>query len=704
MNVEEDIQSENSMNDGDYSNGKDNYDDVNLSIDKLQHQDNIIDNQLDISIQSDDECAIIENSLNISNIDEDISKLHHELPSFTDIGINSNHKDNIANEDNNIDNDIDFPTVNCLKIHLKHGTSIEQLLEHVSSYRFTVSDIIETLINIDEVKDEEGARTLCSLLFSNGFISILQPNGYDNKDVDEDNNFDGLNDKDVSIDRDIKVNNTIVKEELLCKAEGEFEDDEDDVSTGDTDSSISNYGNSNDDTIDNNVINNTLDKCDYNNDIDEDEDGCSGNRVDNTETYMIKENEITLNKPYNQAKISSTRARKVIKNLSAKITSKSFTLFPYLKNEEIVFSIPSLYPELTAAAAAAASELYSNINTTSTITSATTTTTNNNNSNEKMKKLSSFSIILGENKYNFKCASFDECMGWMQGCRQSVEFAWKNYFIDESCHKSDPITMDTFQTQVTLSIKVDGPTKVLSIVQDKDKKVENKSNESIKENTQKEKKSLNLPTVSDYFNNDSSDDEESADLEAIDSNHSKLNVSLKIESIALSLVDSEPSEVFYFCLKDIEMSIERTKYRVRFGCTVQDIQISNQLLSPAFPVSLFPRRANINLNNASNSMRLLIPGLHQRGNSFPTLHVFSQEKFHQNYNVSNSNKNDINLKYFDRFTFWIAPLQLDLDDESLIRVFRFFNEISKINIYLLYIFISNNLYLFITFRYSYKNS
>ena len=73
-----------------------------------------------------------------------------------------------------------------------------------------------------------------------------------------------------------------------------------------------------------------------------------------------------------------------------------------------------------------------------------------------------------------------------------------------------------------------------------------------------------------------------------------VSVSVKVESVAVSVVDSEPAEVCYICLEDIEVSVERTRALISTAATVQLVQISNQLLDPVFQVMLFPRQRKQN--------------------------------------------------------------------------------------------------------------
>lgn len=157
-----------------------------------------------------------------------------------------------------------------------------------------------------------------------------------------------------------------------------------------------------------------------------------------------------------------------------------------------------------------------------------------------------------------------------------------------------------------------------------------------------------------------------------------VSVSIKMDSIALSVIDSEPTEIGYLCLKDIEVSLERTRAMVSTAATVQVMQVSNQLLNPVFQVMFFSRQRG----NMAGGHRLLLPGLHQRGNNYPALHIFTQQRYHQFSRISRSGgpdsatgDNDSNLLYFDIASLWIAPVELDVDEEAFVRMMRYVQDV-----------------------------
>ncbi len=196
-----------------------------------------------------------------------------------------------------------------------------------------------------------------------------------------------------------------------------------------------------------------------------------------------------------------------------------------------------------------------------------------------------------------------------------------------------------------------------------------------------------------------------------------------MESVAVSVVDSEPAEVGYMRLEDIEVSIERTRALISTAATVQLVQISNQLLDPVFQVMLFPRQrkqqpahdrtgpggsssssgGRHRAGSVTNDLpqRLMLPGLHQKTDTFPALHLYFQQKYHQFSRLSSSGvgyererdggggsgsgsgsaltpldeQHDGNLLYFDIVTVWLAPTELDVDEEAFLRMFRYVQDV-----------------------------
>ena len=163
----------------------------------------------------------------------------------------------------------------------------------------------------------------------------------------------------------------------------------------------------------------------------------------------------------------------------------------------------------------------------------------------------------------------------------------------------------------------------------------------------------------------------------IDRNQALIEVFFRVAGVSLSIMDSVPQEICYFRLHDIEMNVVRYFDTVQFSVTVQELQLSNQSLNPTFPVAIFPRK----LGNVNPPKKLCLPGFTSSTNKSPALHLYMQQKYifktsenpetveEDEKSTKDSNKTD--LRYFDVFSIWVAPLQLALDEELIVRLVRY---------------------------------
>jgi len=271
---------------------------------------------------------------------------------------------------------------------------------------------------------------------------------------------------------------------------------------------------------------------------------------------------------------------------------------PFDMNSDFHFIIPTLHPELFEMLEEKANE----------------------NTSEE-----GFIISLGESKYHFLCSSRDEFLGWIQGCRRSIEVAWVMYTRGDKVEE-DRVTLDNFKVKVDIKIKPDGQTNIIEIAEDvtyQGRHQALRSSESIRSNQDLLDATLH---EGDY-------EDESRETPENESNEG-FSCSIKFESISLSLMDLEPVEILYLSLKDIDVSIERDSERLRVAGTIQGIQISNQLLNPAFQVMLFQRKSK------NVFRKLMLPGLHQQNDTFPTLHIFFQQKFFKHNEVDKKESDD----------------------------------------------------------------
>ena len=77
----------------------------------------------------------------------------------------------------------------------------------------------------------------------------------------------------------------------------------------------------------------------------------------------------------------------------------------------------------------------------------------------------------------------------------------------------------------------------------------------------------------------------------------------------------------------------------------------------------------------------MLPGLNQNRTSYPSLHIFLQQKYHQTISEIEATSStaayeqETLLRYFDMFTLWIAPIQLDVDEEIIVKILRYVQDI-----------------------------
>eukprot|EP01035_Chromulina_nebulosa_P017712 gene17712-23304_t len=257
-----------------------------------------------------------------------------------------------------------------------------------------------------------------------------------------------------------------------------------------------------------------------------------------------------------------------------------------LKEKYVKFKPPSINPELLA---------------------HSLSFDNSSNNSDKIKNetdsydVLGFTVLLNDIKYHFKCSTMLEYFGWIQACRLGIELSWIEYmkFYPNTSNDTN-ININQYKTKIYLKVRSDGPSKVLEIYEPhSDKK---KTNEIINQ--------VNQSNISNSQDNYRITD--------------ALSVSIIAQSIGISLIDNEPSEVLHLSLQEIEISIERTRNLVRMGGTIQTILVSNQLLNPFYPVALFPRRNETDTDESKNVQRLLLPGLHQHD---IVLHIHPSPEF-----------------------------------------------------------------------------
>lgn len=288
-----------------------------------------------------------------------------------------------------------------------------------------------------------------------------------------------------------------------------------------------------------------------------------------------------------------------------------------------------------------------------------------------------FTIAMEAKKYNFKCSSEMEFFGWIQACRQSIELLWVDHFLGRRADKK-AVALEDYQASIILRLRADGSTKVLEVMQDDEriaKEVKKKNpRRSGKNARQSVSSSQAFSRLSKAIRNSHLAPSLVSEVELKEFNPDKelISVLFTVQSVALSIINAEPAEMLYLSLSGIEMTVERSIDLVKFSVTVQEIQLSNQLLNPEFPVALFPRRIR-----EGQARRLMLPGLNPDRKTYPSLHLYIQQRYHTslsdvaNPGAADSFEEDSHLHYFEMFSLWISPMQLDVDEEIIVKCIRY---------------------------------
>jgi hypothetical protein len=340
---------------------------------------------------------------------------------------------------------------------------------------------------------------------------------------------------------------------------------------------------------------------------------------------------------------------------------------------------------------------------------------NPNSSSGDGGEIHGVTLLINNQKYHFKCSSYLAFCGWIQGCRYAIEQSFVDFIIKGK--KDPPLTTEDFQVNVIMKVRPDGSTKVLEIMEGElpELKINRTFTSSLASLIRGGKNALVVPSVKrkkalqraailmPFLSGNQSlmiksrpmstkggitedGGAGSNEIPSIgDEEQELINVAFHVNSVSLSVIDGTPYEILYLRLDDINMRVLRYVDSVKFTVAVQQIEISNQLLSPSFPVALFPRKDFKDIGK--NKKLINLPGYSDMNlgmnTEFPTLYLHMHQRYHKNASSSSSSsssassgeRNAIRLWYFDIFTLWLAPLQLALEEEFTIRLFRYVNSL-----------------------------
>ena len=283
-----------------------------------------------------------------------------------------------------------------------------------------------------------------------------------------------------------------------------------------------------------------------------------------------------------------------------------------------------------------------------------------------------FELDVGASSYRFKCSTSADLFRWMYGSRLCIEKAWMAHLLkSEGESEGDVLTVASLETAARISVRTDGPTKVLDIAEVAARS-SSAAGAGLDGGVESDSPSA-IPRLSEDKIIAEGDDESSAQSEEV-------FVSVFLPSIGVSVIDNQPTELCYLSMRDIQITVDRTSQNIMSALTIQYIQIDNQLLNPLYPVSFRPRTNTGQTSGADGDKKkvLMLPGLHQADGAFPTVHCFVQQRLSVGTSTTSFGRTEeceSDLMYFDLLSMWIAPVELSLDEEILVRVLRVFRAI-----------------------------
>jgi hypothetical protein len=278
-----------------------------------------------------------------------------------------------------------------------------------------------------------------------------------------------------------------------------------------------------------------------------------------------------------------------------------------------------------------------------------------------------YALVISTKRYLFQFQEEREMLKWLYALRLCIEKSWVTSLIASDIQSDgaplvsgctgDEGSLESYETNVCLKMYTDGPVKVLEITED-----------SIEESG---------VAASQAPQNDSSREE--------------MTVSLYLPSFGISIIDSTPSELLYVFFKDIQLIVDSSLVQRSYVFTVEYIQIDNQLLNPLYPIAFHPTKSHLSRKTQTDqTVILLLPGLeHSRRQTLnPTVHCFIQQKLvfegstlsHTHLSTvdspaSSSALGGCDLLYFEHLSLWIAPLELSIDEEIIVRTLRIFTKL-----------------------------
>ncbi len=201
------------------------------------------------------------------------------------------------------------------------------------------------------------------------------------------------------------------------------------------------------------------------------------------------------------------------------------------------------------------------------------------------------------------------------------------------------------RTSVRVSVRADGPTKVLELIEEHDG--EEADDEHLARRSQRLKPGMGEAQPLGLFR--------------------KTTITVYVRRVGLSLVDDKPQETLYASLDHINLRTDLASEHLTVGLTVEGIQLDNQLENAGYTVVLAPRAVPAKRGESGGQPhQLVLAGLAPRPPELAPAFHFYTRKVHVNSQ---------DILFFEAFTCWLRPLELKVEESVVTSVLRFKNSI-----------------------------
>lgn len=251
-------------------------------------------------------------------------------------------------------------------------------------------------------------------------------------------------------------------------------------------------------------------------------------------------------------------------------------------------------------------------------------------SNSRAAELYLLSIECKDSKIYLGADSADRMAEW----KMHLEFVAA--LNDVSCAECPcTICLGAIKVSVKVSIRADGPTKVLEFT---------------------EKKKDSKRSISEYQHSLSPNN-------TLSNFAGEKQVLVQFKRIGVSMVDSFPQEVAYFCFTDVSIKGESKNGSTAMSITCKDFQADNQLQNANFATILCHRQEDEEREDYIPSSFHCKHCSLQQDNQIPTLHSCCS------WSHENTSQGVVPTDYYEYFTLWIKPFLSQLDEELVLLLY-----------------------------------